>query len=66
MNQEMALMLLTFVALLCLRVPIAYVLGMTTLLTAYALGYSNITTTIASIHITSTTTTSNSNKTIFL
>lgn len=48
MNQEMALMLLTFVALLCLRVPIAYVLGMTTLLTAYALGYSNITTTIAS------------------
>jgi tripartite ATP-independent transporter DctM subunit len=48
MTQEMALLLVLFVALLCLRVPIAFVLGIATVLTAVALGYSNVPLTLAS------------------
>lgn len=42
MSQELVIMLITFVALLCLRVPIAFVLGLVTVITASALGYSHI------------------------
>lgn len=48
MSQELAIMLVCFATLLCLRVPIAFVLGLTTVVTAAALGYSNIPLTIAS------------------
>jgi tripartite ATP-independent transporter DctM subunit len=48
MTQEMALLLVVFVALLCLRVPIAFVLGIATVLTAISLGYSRVPLTIAS------------------
>lgn len=48
MSQELCLMLVCFVALLCLRVPIAFVLGLVTVLTAIALDYDNTLLTIAS------------------
>lgn len=48
MSQELAIMLVCFVALLCLRVPIAFVLGLVTVLTAIALDYRNIPLTVAS------------------
>ncbi len=48
MTQELAIMLVCFLALLCLRVPIAFVLGLVTVLTAIALDYSNIPLTVAS------------------
>ena len=48
MSQELAIMLVCFVALLCLRVPIAFVLGLVTVLTALALDYDNIALTVAS------------------
>lgn len=48
MSQELAIMLVCFVALLCLRVPIAFVLGLATVVTAIALGYGNIPLTVAS------------------
>ncbi|ADE53479.1 TRAP transporter large permease [Coraliomargarita akajimensis] len=48
MSQELAIMLVCFVALLCLRVPIAFVLGAVTVVTAIALDYNNISLTIAS------------------
>ena len=41
-------MLVCFVALLCLRVPIAFVLGLVTVVTAIALNYGSISLTIAS------------------
>jgi tripartite ATP-independent transporter DctM subunit len=47
MSQELAIMLVCFVALLCLRVPIAFVLGLVTVLTAIALDYRNIPLTVA-------------------
>ncbi len=48
MSQELCIMLVCFMALLCLRVPIAFVLGLVTVVTAVALDYSNISLTIAS------------------
>jgi tripartite ATP-independent transporter DctM subunit len=48
MSQELVIMLVCFVALLCLRVPIAFVLGLVTVVTAMALDYGNIPLTIAS------------------
>jgi tripartite ATP-independent transporter DctM subunit len=48
MSQELAIMLICFVALLCLRLPIAFVLGLVTVLTAVALDYENIALTVAS------------------
>jgi tripartite ATP-independent transporter DctM subunit len=48
MSQELAIMLICFLALLCLRVPIAFVLGLVTVLTAVALDYENIALTVAS------------------
>lgn len=48
MSQELAIMLISFIALLCLRVPIAFVLGLATLIAAVALNYSNIAQTLAS------------------
>lgn len=48
MSQELCIMLVCFVALLCLRVPIAFVLGLVTVVTAIALDYGNIPLTIAS------------------
>ncbi len=42
MSQELAIMLVCFGALLCLRVPIAFVLGIATWITATALGYPNV------------------------
>ncbi|MFO7725754.1 MAG: TRAP transporter large permease [Oceanipulchritudo sp.] len=42
MNQELAIMLVCFVALLCIRLPIAFVLGVSTLVTAMALDYDFI------------------------
>jgi len=48
MSQELAIMLVTFTAFLCLRVPIAFVLGLATLLTALALDYQNVPLTLAS------------------
>ncbi|MFO8027525.1 MAG: TRAP transporter large permease [Opitutales bacterium] len=47
MSQEFAIMLVCFLALLCLRVPIAFVLGLVTVLTAIALDYRNIPLTVA-------------------
>ncbi len=48
MTPEMALLLVLFVSLLFLRVPIAFVLGIATVLTAISLGYSRVPLTIAS------------------
>lgn len=48
MTQEMLILLVVFIALLCLRVPIAFVLGIATVLTALSLGYSKVPLTIAS------------------
>lgn len=48
MSQELAIMLVCFFAMLCLRVPIAFVLGLVTVLTAIALDYRNIPLTVAS------------------
>lgn len=48
MSQELVIMLVCFVAMLCLRVPIAFVLGLVTVITAEALGYSKIPLSIAS------------------
>ena len=48
MSQELAIMLVCFVALLCLRVPIAFVLGIVTVVTAIALDYDNISLSVAS------------------
>lgn len=48
MSQELAIMLVAFVAFLCLRVPIAFVLGLVTVLTAVALDYRNVPLTVAS------------------
>lgn len=48
MTQELAIMLVIFVALLCLRVPIAFVLGLVTVVTALAMGYAQIPLTVAS------------------
>ena len=48
MTQELAIMLVCFLALLCLRLPIAFVLGTATVLTAVALDYDQIPLTIAS------------------
>lgn len=48
MSQELAIMLVCFGALLCLRVPIAFVLGLVTVITAEALGYKSIPLTVAS------------------
>ena len=42
MNQELAIMLVCFAALLCIRLPIAFVLGISTLVTAVALDYDFI------------------------
>ncbi|WPJ97267.1 TRAP transporter large permease [Coraliomargarita algicola] len=42
MNQELMILLALFASLLCLRVPIAFVLGMVTVVTAVALDYDNI------------------------
>ncbi|MFP4156498.1 MAG: TRAP transporter large permease [Opitutales bacterium] len=42
MNQELAILLVSFVALLCIRLPIAFVLGVSTLVTAVALDYDFI------------------------
>jgi tripartite ATP-independent transporter DctM subunit len=42
MSQELAILIVLFAALLCLRVPIAFVLGMVTVVTAVALDYDNI------------------------
>jgi tripartite ATP-independent transporter DctM subunit len=47
MSQQLAIMLVSFVALLCLRVPIAFVLGLVTVLTAVAFDYQNIPLTVA-------------------
>lgn len=48
MDRELAIMLISFVALLCLRVPIAFVLGLVTWITALSLGYTQIPLTLAS------------------
>ncbi|MEN8662959.1 MAG: TRAP transporter large permease [Lentimonas sp.] len=48
MTQELAIMLVCFAALLCMRVPIAFVLGLVTLVTAVALGYDQIPLSLAS------------------
>ena len=48
MSQELVIMLVCFVALLCLRVPIAFVLGLVTFVTAVALDYDNVALTLAS------------------
>lgn len=48
MSQGLAIMLVSFVGLLCLRVPIAFVLGLVTLIAAEAFGYSNIPLSLAS------------------
>jgi tripartite ATP-independent transporter DctM subunit len=48
MTQELAIMLACFMALLCLRMPIAFVLAIVTVVTALALDYSNIPLTVAS------------------
>lgn len=48
MSQELTIMLVCFFALLCLRVPIAFVLGLVTVITALALDYSNVPLTVAS------------------
>ncbi len=48
MSQELCIMLVCFLALLCLRVPIAFVLGLVTVVTAFALDYESIPLTIAS------------------
>ncbi|MEM0965822.1 MAG: TRAP transporter large permease [Verrucomicrobiota bacterium] len=48
MTQELAIMLVCFVTLLFLRVPIAFVLGLVTLITAFALDYNSVPLVIAS------------------
>jgi tripartite ATP-independent transporter DctM subunit len=48
MTQEFAILILLFLSLLCLRVPIAFVLGIVTVITAVALDYSLVPLTIAS------------------
>lgn len=48
MSQEIAIMVVCFVALLCLRIPIAFVLGLIALITAAALDYERIHLVIAS------------------
>lgn len=48
MTQQLGIMLVCFVALLCLRVPIAFVLGLVTMITAEAFGYGNIPLSLAS------------------
>jgi len=48
MSQGLLIMLVSFGALMCLRVPIAFVLGMVTVLAAHALGYQNIPVNLAS------------------
>ncbi len=48
MSQGLAIMLVCFVGLLCLRVPIAFVLGLVTLIAAEAFGYTNIPLSLAS------------------
>lgn len=48
MSQGLAIMLVSFVGLLCLRVPIAFVLGLVTLIAAEAFGYTNIPLSLAS------------------
>jgi len=48
MSQELLIMLVCFLALLCLRLPIAFVLGSVTVVTAYALGYGNVPLNVAS------------------
>jgi tripartite ATP-independent transporter DctM subunit len=48
MSQGLAIMLVSFLGLLCLRVPIAFVLGLVTLIAAEAFGYANIPLSLAS------------------
>ncbi len=48
MSQELVIMLVCFFSMLCLRVPIAFVLGLVTVITAEALGYSKIPSSVAS------------------
>lgn len=48
MSQELGIMLVCFLTLLCLRVPIAFVLGLVTWITAFALGDDNIPVSLAS------------------
>jgi len=48
MSQQLGIMLVCFVTLLCLRVPIAFVLGIVTAITALALGHGHICLSIAS------------------
>ncbi len=48
MSQEIAIMVVCFIALLCLRIPIAFVLGLISLITAAALDYDRIHLIIAS------------------
>jgi len=48
MNTGLLILLVSFVAMLCLRVPIAFVLGLSTLLAAFALDYPNVLLSIAS------------------
>jgi len=48
MTQQLGVMLVCFAALLCLRVPIAFVLGLVTIITAAAFGYGNIPLSLAS------------------
>ena len=48
MNQELMILIVLFVALLCMRVPVAFVLGIVTVVTAVALDYENIPLAIAS------------------
>lgn len=48
MSQGLAIMLVSFIGLLCLRVPIAFVLGLVTLIAAEAFGYTNIPLSLAS------------------
>lgn len=48
MSQGLAIMLVSFLALLCLRVPIAFVLGLVTLIAAESFGYTNIPLSLAS------------------
>lgn len=48
MTQELAIMVVCFLTLLCLNVPIAFGLGIATFLTAWALGYQNVFLTTAS------------------
>jgi len=48
MTQELVIMLVCFGSLLCVRVPIAFVLGIVTVVAAVALGYDSVPKTIAS------------------